>query len=212
MALTAGAITCRSYIASDSPASDFMTKVEADLKRHAFRPVRVDRSPRSLGWVNARNVLDTDLTGPKVIFEDYLLLGLRLDRVTVNARLLKAYFHQARIEFLHERRKKQLSREERATLLEKVKLDMMANQTPATSLYEMAWNTKTSHVYFSATSTSLNQEFCDLFSDTFHTALTPLLPYVRADMKAQKEGLTQELLTVQAVRFSPRGTVIGEIG
>ena len=202
MGLTSGAITCRSYRLAAPPPKGFLTEIGMDLKRHAFRPVRVDRSPRSLGWVNARDVLDTDLTVEKVVYEDFLVLGLRVDRVTLNTRLLKAHFNRELVKALRERRKKQLSRDERAALLERVRLELMAKQTPSSSFYEMAWNLLTHHVYFSATSSSLNIEFCDLFSDTFHVAPLPLFPFVRADAKARSEGLAEELLASQAARFA----------
>ncbi len=203
MGLTSGAITCRSYYIPEPPPKHFLEKAELDLKRHAFRPVRVDRSPRSFGWVNPRQILDTDLTVAKVVFEDFLILGLRVDKVSVNARLLKAHFNQERAKVMEERKKKQLSRDERAALLEKVRLTLMAEQSPATSIHEMAWNLETHHVYFSGLGDSLNQEFCDLFSDTFHASLTPLYPFIRADLKATKEGLREELLETEPARFVP---------
>ena len=121
----------------------------------------------------------------------------------MNARLLKAHYHRAVAELVRTRTKKQLGREERVALMEKTKLELMTKQSPSTSLYEMAWNLKTHHVYFSATSEKLSQEFCDLFSDTFHTGLTPLYPFLRAERKASKEGLKAELLETLPSIFSP---------
>ena len=127
-----------------------------------------------------------------------------MDKISLNSRIVKATFEQAMHEVIKERRVKALGREEKAALLDKVKLDLMARQTPSTSLYEMAWNLTTSHVYFSATSETLNQEFCDLFGDTFHTGLTPMFPFLRAEVKAKKEGLTEALLeSVPAVFARP---------
>lgn len=204
MSITSGTITCRAYCLAEPPGKNFLDDVAPDLERHAFKPVRVERSPRSLGWVSPRDILDTDLTLDKVLFEDFLVLGFRLDKVTVNARLLKAYCNQERLKYLRDHAgKKQMSRDERATLLEKVRLQLLKLQSPTTSFYEMAWNLRTHQVYFTATSTSLNQEFCDLFSDTFHTALTPLFPFIRADRKAAKEGLADELAATEPAYFSP---------
>jgi hypothetical protein len=211
MGLTSGAITCRSYYIPEPPAKHFLEKADKDLKRHAFQPVRVELSPRSLGWVNARQILDTELSVPKVVFEDFLILGLRVDKVTVNARILKAHYNQERVKALEERKKKQLSRDERTALLDKVRLTLMGQQSPATSIHEMAWNLTTNHVYFSGLSDSLNQEFCDLFSDTFHASLTPLFPFIRADLKATKEGLREELLQTEPARFAGEGNITNAI-
>ena len=206
MSLTAGSMTCRCYCLEDPPPKTFLANVERDMKRHAFRPVQVERSPRSWGWVNAQNVLDTDLTLEKIRFDDFLVFGLRVDRVTVNGRLLKAHVAAAIEKALRQRERKTLSRDERTAFVEKVRLDLMAKQMPLTGLYDAAWSLKTHHVYFSATGDALNQEFCDLFSDTFHTALTPLFPFLRAERKAKSEGLVDELLATMPVQLSPQYT------
>jgi len=204
MPLTVGAVTCRSYMITDPPSRDFLAEGIRDVQRHAFRPPQVERGQtRSLGWVNARNLLDARLTAEKMMFEDFLVLGLRIDRVALNGRVVKAHLNEAVREVLKDRRKQGIGREERAALLDKVKLELLAKQTPGTTVYEMAWNTKTHRVYFSATSDSLNSEFCDLFSDTFHAALRPLFPFLRAETKAKKEHTTEALLESLPARFSP---------
>jgi hypothetical protein len=203
MSLTAGTITCRSYRIAAPPAGNFLASVQGDLRRHAFQPVRPDRSTRSIGWVNPRNILDTNLKAEHLVFADFLVLGLRVDKVTVNARMLKAHFNQAVQQALRERSKKQLSREERAALLEKTRQELMARQTPSTSLYEMAWNLTTHRVYFTGTGDALNAEFSDLFQETFHSGLIPLYPFLRAEAKARKEGSMDALTQAQPSRFSP---------
>jgi hypothetical protein len=159
-----------------------------------------------LGWVNAQNVLDADLTLEKVRFDDFLVFGLRVDRVRVNGRLLKAHAAAAIEKALRQRERRTLSRDERMAFVEKVRLDLLAKQTPLTSLYDVAWSLETHHVYFSATGDSLNQEFCDLFGETFHTALTPLFPFLRAERKAKQEGLIDELLATMPAQLSPQYT------
>jgi hypothetical protein len=201
MPFTTGTITCRGYRLVAEPPADFRAKMHADLRRHAFQPVNPERSPRSLGWVNPRDILDTDLRTEKIIFDDFLALGLRVDKVSVNAKILKAHCQQAISRIMKERDRKQLSRDERTVILEKTRIDLMKKQTPISSFYEMAWNLESNRVYFSATGGTLNTEFCDLFQETFHTGLTPLFPYLRAEDKAEKEGRLEALLRTQPARF-----------
>ena len=213
MPLTSGSITCRAYFLAVPPATkDFLDEGIRDMQRHAFHPPQAERGQvRSIGWVNPRNILDSKLTPEKILFEDFIVLGLRIDRITLNSRIVKARFNEAVREAIKERRKSGLGREERVAILEKVKADLLAKQTPSTSIYEMAWNVKTHRVYFSATSESLNLEFCDLFSDTFHTSLTPFFPFLRAETKAKKEGMTEALLESLPARFSPLATNVVHI-
>jgi DNA recombination-dependent growth factor C len=204
MPLTSGTVTCRVYTLSDRPKGQFLAEALAEAKRFAFRPPQAERGQtRSIGWVNIRNVLDADLNPEKMQFEDFVVLGLRVDKVSVNARVLKAHFMEAVQKALKEKRKTQLGREERAALLEQVRTRLLAKQTPSTSVYEMAWNTKTHRVYFAATSESLNAEFCDLFHDTFHSTPIPLFPYLRAETKSKREGTMAELLESDAALMSP---------
>jgi hypothetical protein len=203
MSLTAGTITCRTYRVTTPPVGDFLPGLQPDLRRHTFQPVRPDRASRSMGWVSPRNLLDTSLRVDHLVFGDFLVLGLRVDKITVNARVLKAHFAQAVQQVLRERSKKQLSREERTAILEKTKLELMAKQTPATSVYEAAWNLRTHRVYFTGTNETLNAEFCDLFQETFHVGLTPLHPVLRAEAKARKENIVDALMQAKAARFSP---------
>lgn len=201
--LTSGSITCRVYRLAEKPPPDFLDKADRDLKRHAFREVDVAKSPRSMGWVRAQDILNTDVRVANSMYEDFLVLGLRVDKVAVNARLLKAYFQRAADERLQETGRSSLSRDERAALLEKTKLQMLTMQTPATALYEVAWNTADHLVYFSATSEALNQEFADLFQDTFHVGLLPQLPYLRAEAYAEPRGLGGRLGAIEPEIFSP---------
>jgi len=205
MPLTMGTITCRAYFLALPPQNGFLADAIRDIQRHAFHPPQADRGQvRSLGWVNPRNLLDARLTLEKIQFEDFLVIGLRIDKIALNARIVKAHYGEAVHEALKDRRKQGLSREERMAILDKVKMDLLVKQTPSTSLYEMAWNLKNHHIYFSATSESLNLEFCDLFSDTFHTSLTPYFPFLRAEEKAKQDGLTEQLLECLPARFSPQ--------
>jgi len=201
--LTAGAITCRVYRLSEAPPPDFLEKAEADLRRHAFKPVNVDRAPRSFGWVRAQDVLDTDVRIENSMYDDYLVLGLRVDKVSVNARLVKAHFQRAAEERMRQTGRDRLGREEKAALLDRTRRELLAKQTPATSFYEAAWNTREHRVYFSATSENLNREFSDLFQDTFHVAILPQYPYLRAEAVAEARGLAEELARSKPEIFSP---------
>lgn len=213
MPLTSGAVTCRIYRVADPPRGDFIEGALRDLRRHAFRAVAADRGQdRSMGWVNPRNVLDAELTPDKVRFGDYLVLGLRIDKITVNARILKARFQQAAEEMTAAREKKRLLRDERDALMERVRQEILSEQTPSTSLYEMAWDLESHVVYFSGTGESLNVEFADLFQETFHAGLILQVPYTRAQRHAAAQGQTEELENTRPARFRRGGAVRAVFG
>lgn len=205
MGLSNGAVTCRTYHTAEELPADFLSRVEKDLRQRAFRPVNPEQAPTSMGWVNARNVLDTDLRLEKVQYEDFLVIGLRLDKITLNNQLLKAHFAQRMEKILKEQGRKQMSRDEKSSLLDDVRLELMKKQTPSTALYEMAWNLQSNCVYFSNTGKKVNTEFCDLFQETFHVGLMPLFPYLRAELRCEREGTMDDLVRVEPAIFSPLG-------
>ncbi|HBF35570.1 TPA: hypothetical protein DDW35_13485 [Candidatus Sumerlaeota bacterium] len=201
MPLSVGTISCRTFYLAQPPVGDFLAQAQGDVRKHSFKPVQPDRSVRSLGWVDPSDVLDNAPLVERLVYEDFLLLGLRLDRVAINGRLLKAHFRHAMQKMSAERNKRPIGREEKAALLEKTRLDLLARQTPTSAFYEMAWNMRTHHVYFTGTGNTLANEFQDLFQETFHTGLTPLEPFLRAQVKAEKEGLLEPFLKAEPARF-----------
>jgi len=208
MSLTTGTVSCRSYLVEKIPTGpDFIKRVDTELARHSFRPVRVDRSPRSMGWVNVRDVLDTNLTMDKIQFGNYIVLGLRVDKVAINNKMLRAHFLRKLRDLLKQRQNRKLGREERAALLENTRIELMEAQSPATSLYEMAWGLESGHVYFSTSGNAINDEFADLFHDTFHASITPMFPFLRAQTQAEQEGMMAELLDTEPSSFSPLANV-----
>ena len=201
MPLSAGTISCRVFYLAQPPVGDFLAQAQIDVRKHAFKGIDLNRSVRALGWINPNDILDDKPDLERLIFEDFLLLGLRLDRVAVNGRILKAHFRNALQKVSAERNKRPIGREEKAALLEKTRQDLLARQSPTSAFYEMAWNMSTHQVYFTATSNTLCNEFQDLFQETFHTGLTPLQPFLRAQVKAEKEGLLEPFLKAEPARF-----------
>ena len=126
----------------------------------------------SIGWVNVFNPIDTNLTIEKVMQGKYIILGIRKDRKSLPAALLKAQLNEALRAQLRERRGKKLSREEVASLKETVKEQMLAAVRPTTNLYEAVWNFETQDVYFSAQAGKIAVEFAELFEETFGLSLT----------------------------------------
>ncbi len=111
----------------------------------------------------------------------YIILGRRKDRKSLPAALLKAKLNEALRAQLRERRGKELSREEVASLKETVKEQMLAAVSPTTNLYEAVWNFETQDVYFSAQAGKIAVEFAELFEETFGLSLTEVTLPARAE-------------------------------
>lgn len=214
MTIIAGPFSGRIWRAVDSLPPHFDELVERNLPRHAFKPVNTERGElRSLGWVNIRQLLDTRLTLPKVMYDGTLALGLRIDKITLNMRLFKATLAQELAKLAKERKADKLSREEKSAMEDQVKQKLIRDQIPSTSIYEMSWHLESGTLLFTGGGDKLNAEFSDLFTETFNVSIEPQFPFYRAERYAKRQHLERELLEMFPSPFSPTAPAqVHEIG
>ena len=190
MGLINGSITYKIYRIEDDLPKDLKETISTNLAKFAFREINPKTNPEmSIGWVNAFNPIDTRLTIEKVMQGKYIILGLRKDRKSLPAALLKAQLNEALRAQIRERRGRKLSREEVASLKETVKEQMLAAVSPTTNLYEAVWNFETGDVYFSAQAGKIAAEFAELFEQTFGLSLTEVTLPTRAEAYVESKGL-----------------------
>ncbi len=214
MTIIAGPFSGRIWRAVDSLPPHFDELVGRNLPRHAFKPVNTDRGElRSMGWVNVRQLLDTRLTLPKVMVDGTLILGLRIDKVTLNMRLFKATLAQEVAKVLKEQKRGKLSREEISAIEDQLKKKLIENQIPATTVHEMSWNLESGAILFTGGGDKLSMEFSDLFTETFNVSIEPQFPFYRAERFAKKQHLERELMETYPSPFSPTAPAqVHEIG
>ncbi len=214
MTIIAGAFSGRIWRAIDSLPPHFDDLVGRNLPRYAFKPVNTERGElRSMGWVNVRQLLDTRLTLQKVMYDGTLVLGLRIDKLTLNMRLFKATLAQEVAKVLKEQKRGKLSREEVTAIEEQLKKKLIENQIPSTSVYEVSWNLESGAILFTGGGDKLSMEFSDLFTETFNVSIEPQFPFYRAERFAKKQHLERELMEAYPSPFSPTAPAqVHEIG
>jgi DNA recombination-dependent growth factor C len=202
MGLINGSITYKLYRIDDKLPKDLKDTMVTNLAKFAFREINPKTNPEmSIGWVNVFNPIDTHLTIEKVMQGKYIILGIRKDRKSLPAALLKAQLNEALRAQIRERRGKKLSREEVASLKETVKEQMLAAVSPTTNLYEAVWNFETQDVYFSAQAGKIAAEFAELFEETFGLALSEVTLPARAEAYVESKGLGITLEEISPAHF-----------
>jgi DNA recombination-dependent growth factor C len=151
-------------------------------------------SEREVGWCNAQFALDIDLFADKYLFNDYLVLGLRVDTLTVPGPLLKLFVERRMREVMEEQGRERLSRYEKAELKELVKRELRKRALPTVKVTDMVWTLSEGVVRFFGTNEKLTLEFMELFEDTFGLALVPRTPYTLAAHHAGLEEAAVESL------------------
>jgi recombination associated protein RdgC len=204
MGLINGSITYKRFRVTDKPPKAFHEKLLAGLQRYGFREIDPKSNPeQSVGWVNATDPFDTDLTLEKILVGDWVLLGLRWDRKSVPALLLKSKIAEKIRSTLAERRGRKLSREEVTQIRQTVKEALLATVAPSTAVYEVLWNLQTDLVYLSTHATRVADYFIDLFEETTGLGITEDTIVSRAEEIADREGLEFDLETIEESSFTP---------
>lgn len=203
MPISNGTLSGRFFRVVEPLPPQFDQTLERNLKRYAFQPVNPEKGQlRSMGWVNVRQMLDTRLTPEKVMFDGTIAVGLRIDKITINARLFRATLAEEIAKALREQKVKNISREQRAALEDQVRQKLIAQQVPGTTLHEMAWNLERGLICFTGGGDKLNTEFQDLFMETFQVSVEPQFPFYRAQRYAVRQHVERELLELLPSPFS----------
>lgn len=204
MPILTGSLSARVWRVTDPLPAQFAEDFEKSLRRHAFRPIDTDKGhARSFGWVNIRQVLDSNLSMKKALFRNIIALALRVDRIAINQRLFRATLAQETAKVLREQKVERISREQRQAIEEQVRNKLFKEQPPSMSIYEWSWHLETGLVFFGATGDKLNQEFADLFTQTFSLGIEPQFPYFRAQRWARRQKVERELMELLPAPFSP---------
>lgn len=194
MGLFSGTATYRTFQVVDSLPSGFHDKLIAGLQRYAFRDIDPKTNPeQSVGWVNPFDPFDADLTLEKVLVGPSIVLGLRWDRKSVPALLLKAKVAERIRAKLAERRSRKLGREEMAQIRESVKEALLATATPATTVYDVVWNLDTATVYLSTHANKVVDYFLDLFEETTGLEIVERTLVSRLEHFADQQGLDLDI-------------------
>lgn len=204
MPITMGTLTCRCFTVSGRPPADFRETYPLQIQRNAYRPPDPERGHmRSIGWVHPVRILDSEFDFDSILFGARMVLGLRIDSISINNRIYKARLFDEMAAHREKTKRPRLTRDEKNSIEEALQIQMAKAQTPASVFHELAWNLKTGEALFTGLSDKLCMEAQELFNETFELSLEPKLPYLRAEAIAGKLGLKAELIACQPADLAP---------
>jgi hypothetical protein len=207
--LTQGSATIREFFVEGELPANWRQAFEVPLSRYAFRPIDIDKGDtRTAGWVNPRQVLDTDVSLDKLKVGPWVVLALRQDRLALNARLFRARVDLAMKEAATKAKKTQLTKNERHAVEEEVKLSMLRQQSPSTQIIEAAWHPDDGICLVAAASESITLIFSDLFVATFGLTLVPGVAGMRAIRWAERKGQSDRLEETMPIAFGAPASVV----
>lgn len=171
----------RFYVTGDIP-DDIPGTTLRRIRSNAFQPLSPEEDKsEGVGWANIEDPVDTDLDHEKVFYNEYVCLGLRLDRWVVPGPLLKAHLREAEQALLEKRGLEKLGRQAKADLKTMVVRKLRRQLVPSLKSYDMVWNLNSNIVHFFSQSERITTLFDDLFKRTFKLDLVPESPGTAAD-------------------------------
>lgn len=177
-----GGLTYRQYRVKESLPNHWQTKVLAGLLNNLAQEVSpTDEDTKSVGWCSAEFPLDTQLTLEQCLYRDeYLVFSMRVDTLNVPKGMLNIYCEAEERRIKKEQKKEALNRYERAEVREQVEQALRKKVLPSIRSTEMVWNWPEGIVRFFTTNKSLNEEFVELFEESFGLTLIPEYAYTLA--------------------------------
>ena len=191
-----GGLTYRQYRVNQHLPPQWQKRVQQGLSQNLAKEISATSDDeRSVGWCNAHFALDTSISLEQCLYNEYVVIGMRVDTLTVPKRLLAVYSEREERLAMQELNKEVLSRYERAEIREKVEKALRKKVLPSIKTSEVVWNWETGYVRFFSTSKGLNEEFIELFEESFGLTLTPEYAYTLA----QDPSLSLTAASLQAL-------------
>ena len=182
MGLMKGSVSISRFKVEGNLPDNFWDWVNKKVTQNVFMDIEGVASEKSLGWVSAHDYFDVGFAFESYNLNPYLVLGIRQDKRTVNASLVRKYHRLEIIKARSLHPEVKLSKPDREMLKEKARLELLTRIPPQTRTWEMCWHTVKGELWFTTTSQATLELSRELFLKSFGPlTLTPRLPYLLAD-------------------------------
>jgi recombination associated protein RdgC len=178
----------RFFVVGDVP-DDVAGATLKRIRANAFQPLLPDEDASERhGWATAEDPFDTELDHEKVFFNEYVVLGLRIDRWVIPGPLLKASLRDAEEKALAKRGTEHLGRAAKSELKAMVVKKLRRQLVPVTKNVDLVWNLRTHVALFFNHAKKSHELVQELFEKTFRLRLWLESPGTLADRRGLDAG------------------------
>lgn len=206
-----GGLTFRQYYVRDPLPADWRERFQLGIEAHVFKPLDpAGEVERSIGWCSIHFPLDLDMMPEQYTYNDYIVLALRVDTLSVPGSLLRIFTEAECRRLMYEQKRSKLNRYEKAEIKDRVKLDLKKRLMPSIKTVDMVWNWQQGVLRFFAGNEKVNVEFMELFEQSFGLNLTPDGPYTAGLLSASglSEAERAALETIEPSTFVDLDTAV----
>lgn len=205
MGLLAGGLSFRRYRVVQPLPDGFRDQYLASIQHYAHQENLKHRSKEPvMGWVSVRDPADTEFDLNKVLYDHYFVLGLRIDKKTLPAKLFAILLERKYREIKQERGVERLGKNHKLEIKEALEEELLGQNLPTVNIYDVAWDIGSGEVLFFGTSEALNDYVRGFFHDTFQMRL---YPDRMVDWLARR--MSWEEIETRAQAHLPGGTAAG---
>jgi recombination associated protein RdgC len=179
--LFSGSLSYTRHFIDGEIAADFPRNALKEIQKRALRPlVPEDEDLLRTGWCMAGDPSTLEFEHNDVFFNEFVNLGLRIDRWVVPGPLLRAKVKEAEVAFLAKKGRDRLTRIEKKELKELTAKRLRRQLTPASKATDLSWSLGEGCVRLFSHSPGVAAHLADLFYKTFNLKLVPEAPYTLA--------------------------------
>jgi hypothetical protein len=162
----------------------FPSQAMKRIRANVFEPLSPDDdAAEGHGWCSIADPMDLELDHEKVFFNEFVCLGLRIDRWFVPKPLLEAQLREAEANLLAKKGLEKLGKVARADLKLQVLKKLRRQLVPVTKSIDLVWNQTTHVAHFFSQSPKLHLLAQELFEKTFRYRLVPEAPGTAAERR-----------------------------
>lgn len=196
MGLLTGGLSFRRFRIYTPLPEGFRELFLENVQRLAFQENLQHRSKEPVfGWTSIFNPDDILFDLNKLLFDRYLVLGLRMDKKSVNGKLFQILLERRFQEVMAERGLERLGKKHKEEIKVALEEELLGQTLPSVNTYDLVWDIHSGEVLVFATSDATLELFQGLFNDTFGARLYPerlvdwLVPtYTWDDLEARTDS------------------------
>lgn len=176
-----GSISYTKYYVDGELPHDFKVMFVERVQQFAFLPLTAeDEDEERTGWCSVEHPFDLDLDEHKVLFNEYLNLGLRTDKWRLPGALVKAHTTEAERAYLEEHKKQKISKREKEDIKAVVEQKLKQQLLPTMKVVDVSWNLHRGELRFWTQSAKACEQFEEFFEQTFGMPLVLEAAYTSA--------------------------------
>lgn len=176
MGLFANAVTFTRYKITDAIPDNFWNWAHERVLDNLFQD-RDGLDEYVAGWTPFDRPFHSNLALTDMSFEEFLVLGIRMDVRRIPATVLKKYCALEEERVKHERGLQRLSKKMLTEIRDNMRLKLLSKAIPVPCLADFLWSIESGDVFLFARQDRLRAVFEDLFKATFDMLLNPVTPY-----------------------------------